>query len=479
MVPFVAFGFVDNTVLIYAGDAIDRSVGVAFGLSSLAAAAMGQIFSDTSGVLFGSTIEDAALRLGLTMPQLTETQQLARATRFASTAGKVFGVVLGCSLGLVNLLFIDTLAAEKAKEEKEYTAIFRAIMHKGHEVAECAAAALWIVDRENRELWTRAAHGNKMSDLTVRRPFGVGIVGSVAETGELSNVVDAYSHPRFDRTVDRDGITGFKSDTLLTCPVKNDEGEIVAVVQLVNKHEKKRTKAKEERSGTTTASRDEGVPDAGRGEGEKRRRSFFGRGDFFGGGGRVPARKGVDAIRRERREAHPAHRAPRLREPRGDGTQTPDRGVRRERSGAERRRDGPSETRRGSRGFSFFGTSSFLEHFLPCCVYESAHPTRARLSSVSIRPPCHSSVSPRVVRTPRALLPSSSPLPPRACFDHSSLGVLGNPRPGNLAFLSPALHLLTPSTPAILSAPMRLHGTMRPPSPRRIVSTLRMRVPWR
>jgi len=30
----------DNTVLIYAGDAIDNSVGVAFGLSSLAAAAM-------------------------------------------------------------------------------------------------------------------------------------------------------------------------------------------------------------------------------------------------------------------------------------------------------------------------------------------------------------------------------------------------------------------------------------------------------
>ena len=37
MVPFIAFGFVDNTVLIYAGDYIDNTVGVAFGLSSLAA----------------------------------------------------------------------------------------------------------------------------------------------------------------------------------------------------------------------------------------------------------------------------------------------------------------------------------------------------------------------------------------------------------------------------------------------------------
>ena len=249
MVPFVAFGFIDNTVLIYAGDAIDGTVGVAFGLSSLAAAAMGQIFSDTSGVLFGSTIEDMVLRLGLTLPQLTPEQQLMRATRFASTAGKVVGVISGCTLGLGNLLFIDTLAVEKAKEEKEYTAIFRAIMHKGHEVAECAAAALWIIDYDKREIWTRAAHGNRLSNLPIRRPFGVGIVGSVAETGELSNVTDAYSHPNFDRTIDKDGITGFTSESILTCPVKDERGRVVAVVQLVNKIPPER-RAESDREGT-------------------------------------------------------------------------------------------------------------------------------------------------------------------------------------------------------------------------------------
>jgi hypothetical protein len=240
-VPFVAFGFVDNTVLIHAGDAIDASVGVTFGLSSLAAAAMGQIASDTSGVLFGSTIENAALRLGFAAPRLTPEQNVLRVTRVASTAGKVLGVITGCSLGLVNLLFVDTLAVEKAKEEKEYTAIFRAIMHRGHEVAECAAAALWIVDYENRTLWTRAAHGNKKSDVTVRRPFGVGIVGAVAESGQLSNVSEAYAHPRFDRTVDKDGITGFTSRSLLTAPVFGHDGRVVAVVQLVNKNPKPST----------------------------------------------------------------------------------------------------------------------------------------------------------------------------------------------------------------------------------------------
>ena len=42
--------------------------------------------------------------------------------------------------------------------------------------------------------------GNRRSGDTIRRPFGCGIVGRVAESGELSNVNDAYSHPNFDRT---------------------------------------------------------------------------------------------------------------------------------------------------------------------------------------------------------------------------------------------------------------------------------------
>ena len=234
-VPFVAFGFVDNTVLIHAGDAIDSTFGVALGLSSLAAAALGQIFSDTSGVLFGSTIEGFVLRCGLAAPSLTPTQQLARGVRVASTLGKVFGVVLGCSLGLVNLLVVDARATEKAKEEKEYDAIFKAIMDKGHEIAACDAATLWIVDETSGEMWSRASVGNAAENVVVRRPLDVGIVGAVARGGLLSNVADAYADPDFDASIDRDGITGFTSRTILTCPVKSARGDVVAVVQMVNK----------------------------------------------------------------------------------------------------------------------------------------------------------------------------------------------------------------------------------------------------
>ena len=205
----MAFGFVDNTVPIHAGDAIDASVGVTFGLSSLAAAAMGQIASDTSGVLFGSTIENAALRLGFAAPAPGRRRSRCCASRSSpAPLGKVLGVITGCSLGLVNLLFVDTLAVEKAKEEKEYTAIFRAIMHRGHEAAERAAAARGSSTTKTKRSGRAPRTGTKKSDVTVRRPFGVGIVGAVAESGQLSNVSEAYAHPRFDRTVDKDGITG-------------------------------------------------------------------------------------------------------------------------------------------------------------------------------------------------------------------------------------------------------------------------------
>ena len=49
-IPMVGFGFVDNLLMILAGDAIDMSIGLTFGLSALAAAALGNAFSDVVGV---------------------------------------------------------------------------------------------------------------------------------------------------------------------------------------------------------------------------------------------------------------------------------------------------------------------------------------------------------------------------------------------------------------------------------------------
>ena len=49
-VPFLGFGFIDNAIMILAGDSIDITLGAKFGISSIAAAAIGNIFADVSGL---------------------------------------------------------------------------------------------------------------------------------------------------------------------------------------------------------------------------------------------------------------------------------------------------------------------------------------------------------------------------------------------------------------------------------------------
>lgn len=64
-------------------------------------------------------------------------------------------------------------------------------------------------------------------------PLGRGIAGYVALTGDLVNVEDCFKHPKFDPSVDiRDG---YKPKSILCMGVKNNDGEVIAVVYAVNK----------------------------------------------------------------------------------------------------------------------------------------------------------------------------------------------------------------------------------------------------
>eukprot|EP00569_Conticribra_weissflogii_P008716 CAMPEP_0171364400 /NCGR_PEP_ID=MMETSP0879-20121228/4017_1 /TAXON_ID=67004 /ORGANISM="Thalassiosira weissflogii, Strain CCMP1336" /LENGTH=452 /DNA_ID=CAMNT_0011871785 /DNA_START=182 /DNA_END=1540 /DNA_ORIENTATION=+ len=117
-IPMIGFGFMDNTLMIHAGHYVDCTLGVTFGLSTLAAAGIGQIFSGVGGVVFGDALEVAFHRLagaGRTATAMTKAQKAMRASRMAGLFGGVVGVGLGCTLGLVNLLFVDENKASLLK----------------------------------------------------------------------------------------------------------------------------------------------------------------------------------------------------------------------------------------------------------------------------------------------------------------------------------------------------------------------------
>lgn len=123
--PMVGFGLMDQTVMIQAGNAIDCTLGVTFGLSTLSAAAVGGLVSNASGIFFGGTLASLAKRAGLPSSNLTAQQRSLSFIKRNRLFSQAVGVLLGCTLGLINLFFIDTERSSSLKlqhmtEENEF-----------------------------------------------------------------------------------------------------------------------------------------------------------------------------------------------------------------------------------------------------------------------------------------------------------------------------------------------------------------------
>ncbi|XP_018570600.1 dual 3',5'-cyclic-AMP and -GMP phosphodiesterase 11 isoform X2 [Anoplophora glabripennis] len=67
----------------------------------------------------------------------------------------------------------------------------------------------------------------------IRIPWGTGIVGYVAESGEPVNIPDAYQDERFNHDVD--ALTGYRTKSLLCMPIKDTNGDVIGVAQVINK----------------------------------------------------------------------------------------------------------------------------------------------------------------------------------------------------------------------------------------------------
>ena len=91
-------------------------------------------------------------------------------------------------------------------------------------------ASLFLVEGDFMELKV-AEHLQELGEI--RFPVGSGIAGAVAQTGESIRIDDAYADPRFNQDIDRR--TGFRTRSLLTLPIKNLEGKVFAVAQLLNR----------------------------------------------------------------------------------------------------------------------------------------------------------------------------------------------------------------------------------------------------
>lgn len=227
-IPMVGFGFIDNLTMITAGEAIDMSFGVAFGLSTMAAAGFGQCVSDVAGLTGGGIVDATVAKMNLPQHGLTQVQLNGRRARMWGTLGGCVGVVTGCLLGMSCLLFMDTDKVEKAKKAKELNSIFATVMEEGHNLVDAERAVLWMVDGD--ELWMRHGTGEKKSIHVAKT---IGIAGACVRTGKLINIPDAYKDDLFDQELDRS--TGYRTTSVLACPVLDEDGMVIGVIQMINK----------------------------------------------------------------------------------------------------------------------------------------------------------------------------------------------------------------------------------------------------
>ncbi|XP_034950297.1 transmembrane protein 65 isoform X3 [Chelonus insularis] len=114
-IPFIGFGFLDNFIMIIAGEHIEVILGSFMTLSTMAAAALGNTISDVLGIGLANYVERLSQKIGLPRITLTPVQLDLPQSRRAANLGRVIGVIIGCILGMTPLLFLH----QEPKEDKD------------------------------------------------------------------------------------------------------------------------------------------------------------------------------------------------------------------------------------------------------------------------------------------------------------------------------------------------------------------------
>src|SRR3990167_7920071 len=133
----------------------------------------------------------------------------------------------GKSKDLSRLLDISQAMIEKT----DLSSLLGLIMEEATKTMHADRSTLYLVDHDTNELVSFIAQQSGIKEI--RLPMGMGIAGHSAETGKTVNIEDAYKNPLFNKETDIQ--TGYTTRTVLCVPMKNREGEIIGVLQVLNK----------------------------------------------------------------------------------------------------------------------------------------------------------------------------------------------------------------------------------------------------
>ena len=126
--------------------------------------------------------------------------------------------------------------------EKDFTKLLRDILFSAREICIADGGSLYLVEKDENGVPKNLRFKVSALDLKTSEflmPINKqSISGFVAFTGQLLNIPDAYNLPpnveyRFNSEYDK--IKNYYSKSMLVVPMKNHMGEVIGVIQLINK----------------------------------------------------------------------------------------------------------------------------------------------------------------------------------------------------------------------------------------------------
>ncbi len=123
----------------------------------------------------------------------------------------------------------DVMSSLEMESDREQ--LLHIIIDSATRLLDADRSTLFLVDRKQRHLRAEIAQG--LTSYEIRMALTEGVAGHVATTGETLNVPDASGDPRFNPSIDRR--TGYETKNLLCMPLRDPDGDIVGVIEVMNK----------------------------------------------------------------------------------------------------------------------------------------------------------------------------------------------------------------------------------------------------
>jgi len=134
--------------------------------------------------------------------------------------------IVNQTLSMLDMQGFDTILEE----------MLSSITLKTGELLNADRTTIWLLDPEKGELYTTIAQSEGGQSVELRIPADRGIVGEVATSRRVVNIpFDFYDDPRSVAAKQIDKKNNYRTYTMLTMPLENEQGDLVAVVQLINK----------------------------------------------------------------------------------------------------------------------------------------------------------------------------------------------------------------------------------------------------